>query len=537
MPLHDVPTVLSEADEDLVHDMIVDGERRNLLILASAPANVSVDAFTRQVRELTFGTVGQAGTFVVTPALWGRLHGHLGYLRLPVGGMRMFPPGVDPAARAAAASSYFVSAERIAERDPRRVERHWTWLAREHGNAQPWPRRLSRVMRAITEHERSTLLADIDAFISQRAARPAVSVPAAASPVSGAPVSGATAAPLFVELIVSGAPAEPEVLPDVLPEVAAVEVSGVAEVSPVVDASAEVTAGAPAADGSVLDADALLADALVRALPSSDILTTVMTLGGCATVTESLLFALLLAGDYDQLQAKVSALPGELSGDQDGSADLERILDLEEQVAAALAELEDVQARLDRESRAARYLRSVLIEAGRADAAFTVPEEEVEWAQDFEAVLEVARSLPHVVFTGDPERTLDLNGMRGARSAAVKTHRVLLALNDYARAKADGVFSGGSLIAFTNDPPPGYATVSRASIVPGESAVVRDSKGLRRFRMLPMPDGQLVYMDAHVRISQEATTAPRLYFLDDTAVSGRVVVGYIGAHMPNTLTN
>lgn len=496
MELFDGPTILDRNDEDLVHDMIVDEQRRGLLILAATPPDASPEEFSRAVRELTFGTVGQAGVFVLTAELCGLLDGHTAYLTLPRGGMRMIPPGLDPAIRASVNNSYFVTAERIAERGLSRVGRHWTWLVREHANSQPWPRQLQRVMRTITEHERDYLLADLEKFIQDR------------------------------ERIRTGAsqPAE-----------------GIAETSPAAETK-DLVNSAP--HSSSLESTPLetevhleraLQDALVKALPNADILNRILVIGGCATVSESLDFALLLAGDYDQLESRASALASELSTDMRHDKDLESYLALENQVLEAQVAIEELEGRLDREVRGAQWLRSQLIELKRADIAWNHPEF-LELAQDFDAILDVIKQLELVEFTGDPEQTLDLNDMRGSQAAAKKTHRALLALNDYARARKYGDWSSGSFVEYLDDAPAGYATISRKIVAPKESDSVGNNPEFRRFRNLRMPDGSIQFMEAHIKLSQEAMTAPRLHFYDDTMKSGVVVVGYIGAHLPNTRT-
>lgn len=503
MRLHDGPLILDVLDEDLVHDMIVDDRRRGLLVLAPVAPGVPIDGFVRQVRDLTFGTVGQAGTFVLTEALADRLEGHTGFVPLPRGGMRMFPPGVDPADPASANASYYVTARRIEEREPQRVGRHWTWLAREHANATPWPRQLQRVMRTITEHEQTTLLAELDAFIQEtgKASRRVAAVSASDALVETA-----------AEAVVDGErPA----------------------------AAAPVEAGeAPAATGvdGVIDTEEELQRALVAALPTSDILATILSVGGCETVTESLQFALLLAGAYDELESRARAVTSEIAAERVDALDVERVADLEAQVQDLLAERQDLEWRLDRESRGAQWLRQQLVEAGRADIAWAAPAVE-ELAQDFEAILEVLDRLEHVAFTGERSSCLDLDEMKGSTAAARSTHRALLALNDYARAKAEGLWSGGAFSDYVLSNPPGFATISRKVVIAKESDTVHNKPELRRHRELPLPDGRVVMMEAHIRLSQEATTAPRLHYYDDTAQSGLVVVGYIGAHLPNTRTN
>lgn len=513
MTMHDGPSILDVHDEAAVHDMIVDDRRRSLLVLAAAAPGAPIDNFVRQVKDLTSGTVGQAGTFVLTATLAERMEGHLGYLHLPRGGMRMFPPSLDPADRASASSSYYVTAERIAERDPHRIGRHWTWLAREHANSLPWPKQLQRAMKTITEYERSTLLAELETFIEERA-RPARAV----------------AAPALAKVAVVATAEVVETAGDVVDDADLIVALPTGSAIHVAEPSLKFVPDAEA------ETEQLLKEALIVALPTSDILDTILSVGGCATVTESLQFALLLAGAYDELEVRARAVTSEMAAGREDSIGLGHTSDLEEQVQSLRAERQELETRLDREARGAQWLRLQLVEIGRPEIAWAAPIAE-ELAQDFDSILEVMRALDYLAYTGDEGKTLDLDEMKGSTSAAKSTHRALLALNDYARARAEGKWNSGAFSEYVDNHPPGYASISRKIVIAKESDTVHHRPELRRQRELPMPDGRNVMMEAHIRLSQEATTAPRLHYYDDTADSGLIVVGYIGAHLPNTRTN
>jgi hypothetical protein len=61
-------------------------------------------------------------------------------------------------------------------------------------------------------------------------------------------------------------------------------------------------------------------------------------------------------------------------------------------------------------------------------------------------------------------------------------------------------------------------------------------------RIFPVPVGVdasgRAEMQSHLKIDSKGSTSPRVYFLDDTkGITGRVIVGYIGAHLTNTRTN
>ena len=524
MPLANGPRILDDHDEQLVHDLIVDDSRRLPLVLAPVAEGVSVDQFAVDVKDMTHGMAGQAGVFVLGPTLTPLLEDHTGYLWLPPGGMRLVPPGTDPATRASASNSYYVLAPRIAERGVRRVERHWTWLAREYGNTQPWPKHMQRVMHTITRHERDVLLKDLDAFVAARARTRPASTPTT-QPV----------APVPTEVIPEVITPAPEPVLEPAPEPAVIAPTPIAEpmIEPVTEPDIE-----PAAAASTItptQAEEQVREALLAALPNRDILNHILSVGGEASVIESLEWALTLAEDYNALYPQIQSTVSAITSTDSEDTYFEETLVLQEQIQRLEAALEESEARNDREAGAARWLRNQLTKIGHAEAAYSAPQE-VNLAQDFDTVLEVIRELEFLAFTGDESITRDLDDMRGSRAAAKKTHRALLALNDYARAKADGAWNSGAFSEYLSDAPAGYTTISKTILAPKEPENVSKNPKFRRYRELLMPNGDEVFMEAHIKLSAEATTSPRLHYYDDTGESRLVIVGYIGAHLPNSQT-
>lgn len=49
-------------------------------------------------------------------------------------------------------------------------------------------------------------------------------------------------------------------------------------------------------------------------------------------------------------------------------------------------------------------------------------------------------------------------------------------------------------------------------------------------------EGGTVLMEAHFKPTWRDTFAPRLYYYDDVAGTGKVYIGYIGQHLTNTQT-
>jgi hypothetical protein len=44
-------------------------------------------------------------------------------------------------------------------------------------------------------------------------------------------------------------------------------------------------------------------------------------------------------------------------------------------------------------------------------------------------------------------------------------------------------------------------------------------------------------MGAHFKIARKGLISPRMHYYDDAGQTGKVYVGYIGKHLPNTHTN
>src|SRR5690606_17160308 len=89
--------------------------------------------------------------------------------------------------------------------------------------------------------------------------------------------------------------------------------------------------------------------------------------------------------------------------------------------------------------------------------------------------------------------------------------------------------------------PAGCRGYSANKHAPTESVTTQSIPRFRRARLFPVPAtvdrrGQAM-MNAHFRIAQSGLLSPRLHYLDDTARTGKVYVGYIGPHLPTKQTN
>lgn len=233
-----------------------------------------------------------------------------------------------------------------------------------------------------------------------------------------------------------------------------------------------------------------------------------------------------------------------------------RISRLEEAVNYSAEEISELQTRLEdemlqteevsAEERALRLevhrLRMILQESGHAEAAWNEPGDASDFAypSDFEELLQRVESLEHVVFTGDSSPVLDLYKQDHLGTWSKKTWDALVALDDYAAHKSRHGFEGG-MFSYLSSTPAGCRGFSVNKFAPDESDTVKTTPKFKRHRLLPVPTSVdhsgRVFMGAHFKIARSGQISPRLHFHDDVDHTGKVYVGYIGKHLPNTMTS
>ena len=211
----------------------------------------------------------------------------------------------------------------------------------------------------------------------------------------------------------------------------------------------------------------------------------------------------------------------------------------EEQLERALAE----QARLDAERQLRDLQRRVQRSGVELDVWSAAPVDQVEAVPGSMAELlerlEGAQ-LERVVFTGAPDRALELDDVVHTGLHVQRTWEALLALRDYAAAKAAGTLDT-DVQGYLERTPDGLSPWPAGRHARCESATVQHDPRLRAPRVLPVPPevdpAGRTPMWAHMKLLSLGQTSPRLHYLDDTRRTGRVYVGYIGRHLPNTQTS
>lgn len=209
---------------------------------------------------------------------------------------------------------------------------------------------------------------------------------------------------------------------------------------------------------------------------------------------------------------------------------------------SALAELAERDQRVWDLENLVRSLRQRSAASGRAADAYSPPEEQVPPPATFAELFDWFDSeLPLLEFSGDRGKTLALDRSPEADTWVRSSWQVLRAMQAYAYGKASNNFTGDFKMWCENPPVDSYAIPS-GKVVRDESETVRSKPKWRREREFPVPSeinasGQM-FMGAHVRIgaSGSGRISPRLYFLDGTAQSGKIYIGYLGPHLSNTRT-
>jgi hypothetical protein len=204
-----------------------------------------------------------------------------------------------------------------------------------------------------------------------------------------------------------------------------------------------------------------------------------------------------------------------------------------ELLRAELAELEDENNRLaNREA----YLRQQLVALGEFQAAYSQPEIE-DKPDSFEELLGAIDKLPGVLFCGDSEEAIRLDSIEMSSVALHRAWSAVRTFSAYADLKSHGKFRGSVDDYIRNTSHGGY---SRISQVKPESESVLANPKFRATREIDIPtpqgEGKRVICQYHVTLAKTGLY-PTLYFYDDTAISGNVFIGHLGAHLENTLTN
>ncbi|WP_432920663.1 hypothetical protein ACQPZZ_20880 [Microbispora sp. CA-135349] len=190
-----------------------------------------------------------------------------------------------------------------------------------------------------------------------------------------------------------------------------------------------------------------------------------------------------------------------------------------------------------------RWLERTLAESGHPVYGLATPGEPFTPASLAETLVEARSRLTHLVIgpTDAAAVRLDHADPVLSRTWAAKAWDALLALDDFARARSSGEFAGG-FYDWCTDGSGGRRVIPTGMLAMRESASVTGNAKFSQPRTFPVPaevhpHGKIV-MEAHVKLRAVGYPAPRMYFHDDSGGdTGKIYVGYLGDHLPNTRTN
>lgn len=229
---------------------------------------------------------------------------------------------------------------------------------------------------------------------------------------------------------------------------------------------------------------------------------------------------------------------------------VERIAPPEEDLASLRAEYQilmdeyaEVATANRRLTERIRLLNRKLAEAGQPMYGRPVEEELFEPTSLVETINEARRRLTHVDILGTDQAAarLDITYPALARTWAAKAWDALRALDAFARARSSGHFSGG-FYDWCSNASPDRLTIPVGMVCMRESQSVTNRAKYADPRTFPVPPevdptGKRL-MEAHIKLRPVGYPAPRMYFHDDAGgTTGKIWVGYIGDHLPNTRTN
>lgn len=228
----------------------------------------------------------------------------------------------------------------------------------------------------------------------------------------------------------------------------------------------------------------------------------------------------------------------------------QRVSDLTRVNAEHVRRLEDEQVahaetadQLSTSDKLARALRIRMQKIDHGDLAWSPlddSEKTTPAPDSFVDLLGRFDELTYVTWTGDASATIDLDVLDPMGLWAAKTWDALKALDDCARARTTGEFSGSVDSYLQNTPTDrcGYPANRHAR---DESEEVKSNEKYAESRRFHIPtggeDSERRFMGAHFKIANSGTISPRMHYLDAWHTDGRIYVGYIGRHLPTRRTN
>lgn len=495
-------------------ERLTDPDRRGLYFVAAtaedpydfAPFFAQVGRWVREVRGLgQMAVLTPEATEIVAEAL-GASHAVAPWT------LRTFYPDVDPAVRSDGFRHKWLTTERLAKEPDRAIQQVLGRIARRHAALRPPLDGYAAVDRALRRLEDKTLVQSIAAILPD----------------------DSVAAPVAPDLVVPGpsrargTKSTPSTEP-VTPRVVAPEVSSESQESHGVEPEP-----APSLEIEALRQEAASLLSVVELVKSTF---------GIVEITSDALD--LLAGRVaqgDAVAKNMKLFETQLKEREQREADLEsRIAALQESFDDAqidIRESGDDAARLRDEN---RYLKQRLAESADFESAYgSIPSEAyTSYPANFDDLLKRRNEFEcgGVILTADVQEMLALDEHDTLGNAVHAAWDGFLSLVDYLRARHDGICTTG-VREYMRETPTGFRAMPTNKFGGKESReTMRRWGNERRFPVPTEVDANgWAVMEAHFKLAPIGMVSPRMYFLDCYATTGRVYVGYVGAHLTNTMS-
>lgn len=526
------PLIVSPGNAEDFLERLTDPERRGLYFVAgSDKAGIDFRAFAAQVGRWVTQVRGLGQMAVLTPEATAYVAEALGPSHsIAPWTIRTFHGDVDPAVRSDGFRHKWLTTDRLVRERDDVIQQLLGRIARRHASLTPRIEGYAAVDRVLRRLEDQTL---VESITSVPLADPAHVKPHQTTSTADAGAAGA----------------EPIVTPDTVEYL--LEQAGATSVpEPPIDVrdrsdedSRAVVDRAPETDPTDLaprERQAALQAQLAQARAVLDVVRT--SLGLDDLTPESLTALAARAAHVDAVQANVSVFQSQLA-ERDS-----RESELEARVSALQAAYDNTQldARVAGDAASQlrdenAYLKRRLAELKDFEAAYgAIPNEAYTvYPDSFADLLERCGEFEQagVLFTGNENEVLVLDEHDTLGNAVHAAWDGYLALADYLRARSSGLCSTG-VREYFRETPNGYRSMPTNKFGGKETKATMERWGdLREF---PVPieadaSGHAV-MEAHFKLAPIGMVSPRMYFLDCYATTGKVYVGYIGAHLTNTMS-
>lgn len=511
--------IVSPANVEDFLERLTDPNRRGLYFVAgTAHAPFDFPPFAHQVGRWVREVRGLAQMVVLTPEATDLVAHSLGPSHaVAPWTLRTFYPDVDPTIRSDGFRHKWLTTERLGKESDRVIQQLLGRIARRHAYLRPPMDGYANVDRTLRRLEDKTLVASISAILPVETDQRAGDAEAA-SPLSAA---------------------KPLVVPDTVAELLEQAGPSVAEPPlhepPVTESTAP---HAPTVAASPSDEAVALRGEIGKLTALLDLVRT--TLGLADLTPEALTSVAGKAAQGESVTKNIELFKAQLKEREAREAELDaRVTALQvsfDDAQIGIRESDDDAARLRDEN---RYLKQRLAEREDFEGAYgAVPESAyTRYPESFDELLRRREEFETagVLFTGDESEMLAMDEHDTLGNAVRAAWDGFLALVDYLRSREEGVCATG-VREYLRETPSGFRSMPTNKFGGKET-----KETMRRWgneRVFPVPreasaSGEAV-MEAHFKLAPIGMVSPRMYFLDCYAVTGKVYVGYIGAHLTNT---